>query len=390
MRTALLISRLKAGLKTALGPLLPFIHSLRSLPARLQAERAAALLHISEAKLAVFYLTRQFPQRPPLRTELAHGGEVKLTFLAESFPHSYPAASLLYTVSSVDHVAKTAIVRRAKENGLKVVLNQNGIAYQAWHGPDWEEPNRKMRAVYLQADFIVYQSEFCRLGAEKFLGKSTAPFQVIYNPVDLELYRPIQQTVQRNAPILLLGGNQFAPYRLEVAARVLEKLSRQLPAARLIVTGKLWGENQAISRQQAEAFLRGLGVLEQVEFTGPYSQEQAIQIFQRADILIHTQYNDASPAIIGEALASGLPVVYSASGGAPELVGPQAGIGLPVEASWEKISSPDPEKMAEAVLQVWEKQAQFREAARQFAQERFPLEKYIRAHREIFTRLLEK
>lgn len=388
MRTALLISRFKHGLRTALGPLLPFVRSLRTFPVRLRAKRLVAPIHVTPG-VSVCYLTSQFPTRPALRTESAHGGAVKLTFLAESFPHSYPNASLLYTVSSVDHVAKAMIVRKASQKGLKIILNQNGVAYLAWHGRGWEEPNRKMREVYEQADFIVYQSEFCRLGAEKFLGKSTAPYQVIYNPVDLGLYRPPEQKKQHKAPTLLLGGNQFSAYRLEVAAQTLKKLSQKLSGARLIVTGKLWGENQALSRQQAEAFLRGLGLLEQVEFTGPYSQEQAVQIFQHADILIHTQYNDASPTLIGEALASGLPVVFSASGGTPELVGPGAGIGIPVEASWEKISTPDPDQMAEAVRQIWEKQTLFSAAARQFAEEHFSLEKYIRAHREIFVRLLE-
>jgi glycosyltransferase involved in cell wall biosynthesis len=388
MRTALLISCLKAGLRATLGPFLPLVRAIRTLPKRLRADQHAAALR-GDSGISVCYLTSQFPGRPALQTEIAHGGAVKLTFLAEHFPHSYPRASLLYTVSSVDHVAKATIVRRAKRNGLKVILNQNGVAYPAWHGQGWEKPNRKMQEVYEQADFIIFQSEFCRLGAEKFLGKCTAPSRVIFNPIDLDLYRPLNQPVQHNAPILLLGGNQLATYRLEVAAQVLQRLSKHLPTTRLIVTGKLWGDNQAVSMHQAVSLLRELGIAEQVEFTGQYSQKEAVRIFQRADILIHTQYNDASPTLIGEALACGVPVVYSSSGGTPELVGAKAGIGIPVEKSWEKISTPDTEKMAKAVLLVWENHKIFRESARQFAEEQFPLKNFIRTHREIFMRLLE-
>jgi glycosyltransferase involved in cell wall biosynthesis len=388
MRIAFLISRIKDGMRIALGPLLPLVRSIRTLPGHLRAERRAAALHVNSG-VSVCYLTNQFPGRPALRTEIAHGGAVKLTFLAEHFPHSYPEASLLYTVSSVDHVGKAAIVRRAKQNGLKVILNQNGVAYPAWYGQRYEEPNQKMREVYEQANFIVFQSEFCRLGAEKFLGRCTVPSQIIFNPIDLDLYRPLDKPAQRIAPVLLLGGNQLAAYRLEVAARALQKLCKYIPSSRLIVTGKLWGDNQAISMNQAVSLLRGLGIAEQVEFTGPYSQKEAVQIFQRADILIHTQYNDASPTLIGEALACGVPVVYSSSGGTPELVGASAGIGIPVEESWEKISTPDPEKMAEAVLMIWENHKLYSESARHFAEEQFPLKKYIQAHHEIFMRLLE-
>jgi glycosyltransferase involved in cell wall biosynthesis len=388
MRTALLISYFKNGLRVALGPMLPWVRAMRTLPARLRAKRQASALR-NTSKISVCYLTRQFPNRPALRTEIAHGGEVKMTFLSETFAHSYPQSSLLYVVSSVDHIAKINIIQIAKQNGLKIILNQNGIAYQAWHGKGWEEPNRKMQMVYEQADFIVFQSEFCRLGAEKFLGKCTTPYRVIYNPIDLDLYHPLNKPIQHRAPILLLGGNQLVPYRLEVAAQVLQKLNKYFPSSRLIVTGKLWGDNQTISMQQAVLLLHKLGISEKVEFTGPYSQTDAVEIFQHADILIHTQYNDASPTLVGEALACGLPIVYSSSGGTPELIGTQAGIGIPVEKSWEKINTPDPEKMAEAVLKVWEKHNEFRESARQFAQKQFSLKNYIQAHQEIFMYLLE-
>ena len=379
---------LKAGLRKILGPILPQVRALRRLPARWQARRLAAPLTATR-DLSVCYLTSQFPNRPPLRNEIAHGGAVKLTFLAESFPHAFPAASLLYTVSSIPHPGQADIVRAARRKGLKVVLNQNGVAYPAWHGQGWEIPNQLQRESYLQADFIVYQSEFCRVGAEKFVGQSRAPWRVVYNPVDLELYRPRPQAEAHPAPILLLGGNQFNAYRVELAFQVLGRVCREIPGARLLVTGKLWGENQALAREEAEGWLRKLKLTEQVELIGPYSQAQATAIFQRADLLLHTQYNDASPTLISEALAAGLPVVYSASGGVPELVAPEAGIGIPVEASWEQISHPDPQKMAEAVLTVWEKHATYAAAARQSAEERFALADFITAHREIFAQVLD-
>jgi glycosyltransferase involved in cell wall biosynthesis len=205
----------------------------------------------------------------------------------------------------------------------------------------------------------------------------------------LDLYRVTKPYIQRSAPVLLLGGNQFAPYRLETAVHVLKIVCQQIPATRLIVTGKLWGENQAIARQQINSLIARLKLTEQIEFTGSYSQDQAASIFQRADIMIHTQYNDASPALIGEALACGIPLVYSASGGVPELVGSDAGIGIPVEQSWEKIHLADPNLMAEAVLRIYEKRQTYADAARQRAIEKFSLEKFIQLHREIFAQLLD-
>ena len=49
-------------------------------------------------------------------------------------------------------------------------------------------------------------------------------------------------------------------------------------------------------------------------------------------------------------MACGLPVVYPASGGTVELVGDEAGIGVPHPESWERDEPPSPEALAEAVV----------------------------------------
>ena len=388
MRSAGLISRLKQGLRTILGPLLPLVRSIRTFPERQRAKELAAALKCGEG-LSVCYLTSQFPVRPALRSEMANGGAVKLTFLAEHFPHSYPRASLLYTVSSVDHSGKTEIVRQTKQNGLKIVLNQNGVSYPAWGGKNWDEANAKMREVFKLADFIVFQSEFCRQGALKFLGDCTCPYQIIYNPVDIDLYQPAEKHEKKRGPVLLLGGNQYEKYRFESALESLRETLILLPDSSLIVTGRLWGEDQQASMEAAHRMLHNLNLVERVKFTGIYTQDSAPEIFQRADILLHTKYNDPSPNLIAEALASGLPVVYSASGGVPELTGPDAGVGIPVDISWDKISTPDPREMALGVQKVWENLPSYSEAARQRAVEKFSLDNFVTAHRELFARLLK-
>jgi glycosyltransferase involved in cell wall biosynthesis len=388
MRTALLFAQLKNGLRTILEPILPLIRSIRTRPQRLLAEKNANALQAGTG-ISVCYLTGQFPARPALRTEVTYGGAVKLTFLAESFPHSFPQSSLLYTVSSINHIAKTSIVRKARDKGIKIILNQNGVAFHAWHGRGWEESNNRLREVFNQADYIIYQSNFCQQCASIFLGSRDAPYQVIYNPVDTDLYQPSNRTPRRPGPILLLGGNQYEKYRFECAIQVLHQILSLLPDARLIITGALWGGNQQVSMDLAQKYLQKYGLQTRVEFTGSYSQVEALQIFQRADILIHTKFNDPSPNLIPEALASGLPVVYSASGGVPELVGPDAGIGIPVEQGWERISTPDPLQMAAGIQQIWGSLPVFAEAARQRAVEQFPLKKFIQAHREIFESLVD-
>ena len=100
------------------------------------------------------------------------------------------------------------------------------------------------------------------------------------------------------------------------------------------------------------ALVRDLDLDTAVEFVGPYTQAQAPALMQRADILLHTKYNDPCPTVVLEAMASGLPVVHSKSGGTPELVGNEAGIGIDAPLDWERDHPPSPDDLAAAVLAV--------------------------------------
>jgi glycosyltransferase involved in cell wall biosynthesis len=107
---------------------------------------------------------------------------------------------------------------------------------------------------------------------------------------------------------------------------------------------------------------------------------------QRADLLLHTKYNDPCPTVVLEALASGLPVVYSASGGVPELVGADAGIGIEAPLDWERDHPPSADRLADAVLAVDADLPDRADAARERAL-RFDSRGWIARHRAVFEQL---
>jgi glycosyltransferase involved in cell wall biosynthesis len=185
---------------------------------------------------------------------------------------------------------------------------------------------------------------------------------------------------------LLLGGTQYARYRVEAAIRALALLRRHTPDARLIIAGTLRWPSTKTPRADAEGLARELGTTTSVEFAGAYAQADAVRLYQRADILLHTKVNDPCPTVVIEALACGLPVVYSASGGVPELVGDEAGIGVRAEANWERDVPPDPEALAEGALQVWRELPRFSAAARRRAA-RFDIRPWVARHSDVFSKL---
>jgi glycosyltransferase involved in cell wall biosynthesis len=299
------------------------------------------------------------------------GGSGKFQRLAQRFPNSPDCFSVLYLGSTWLPRDLDPLLRFARARSIPVIVNQSGVAYPGWAGDETERINKPFRRALLAADHVLYQSEFCKRSADEFLGEPTGTWEVLYNAVDVEHFTP--GDAPAGDPVLLLAGDQTQAYRLEVALRTLA----HLPDARLIVTGRLVSDPQPL--------LRDLGLAERVEFTGRYAQDDAPALFRRAHVLLHTKVMDPCPTAVIEAMACGLPVVYSASGGTIELVGDDAGSGVTHPVSWECDEPPAPEAFASAVGDVLADRDRYADAARRRAVERFALGPWLDRHAELFT-----
>lgn len=312
----------------------------------------------------------------PKRSEPAHGGAVKLQALAETWPPT-ERFNVLYLVSSALPPRADRLLEVARERGAAVVWNQDGVAYRGWHGPGWERVNEPLAHGLHAADHVFFQSHFCRVASDRFLGARDGPAEVLSNPIDTRRFVVPERRDER--PTLLLGGNQYQRYRLEVAVRTLELLPDEW---RLLVGGRLsWDPDPARVQRDAAALLGD----PRIEVAGPYTQAEAPALLGRAHVLLHPKYNDPCPGVVLEALACGLPVVHSASGGTPELVG-DAGVGVEAPLDWERDHPPDPEELAAAVLACSERWPELSAAARERA-EQFDVRPWLERHRAVFEAL---
>jgi glycosyltransferase involved in cell wall biosynthesis len=308
------------------------------------------------------------------------GGTSKFQKLARRFPNRPTDFTLLYLGSSALPRDLRPLLALAARRRIPVVVNQDGVGYPGWAGNRVDEVNAPLRRALAAATHVVYQSEFCKRSADRFLGRPAGSWEVLANSVDVARFTPGDPPP--GGPVLLLGGDQTQAYRLELALRTLAEVARTHAGVQLVVTGRTVTELEPLATR--------LGVAGRVTVTGRYAQREAPALYRAAHLLLHTKVNDPCPNVVLEGLASGLPVVYPASGGTVELVGDDAGIGVPHPDGFERDEPPSPVELGRAVVAALASRERLGRAARARAVERFPLERWLDRHAVLFEELLSR
>ena len=311
------------------------------------------------------------------------GGQIKLIPLRQRFPERFDAFNLVYLVSSALPPHAEEIVAAAKSKGAKLVWNQNGIAYPGCYGDFYPWFNRRMAALRSQADYIFNQSEFSRHGADRYLGASSAPSEICLNPVDIGMFSPGGPALEQEPWQILAAGTSHALYRTKSALDTLRVLLARGRPAHLTIAGEFRWKGAA-----AQVCKEMEGIREHVTLLPPFLQIAAPAIYRQAHVLLHTKFNDPCPTVPIEAMACGVPVVGTHSGGMPELFSKECGILVPITQSWTRDIAGDPGRLADAVERTMENHAAMSRAAREHAVRAFDLARWLARHDGVFRSLL--
>lgn len=313
------------------------------------------------------------------------GGQVKLIHLRERFPEQLGGFNCIYIVSSALPPYAEDLVRWAKARGCRFVLNQNGVAYRSWCGDYYPWFNIPLRNLLGLADYVVYQSEFCREYADRYLARTNAPSSILFNPVNVHNFSPPAQSPDLSRWELLAAGTSHHFYRVQASLDCLALLLAQGRVARLTIAG---GFKWANAEAEVDAYVAAKNLAPHVRFLPPFTQSEAPEIYRQAHVLIHPKYKDPCPTVPMEAMASGLPVIGSRSGGMPELVPASAGLLVDVPDDDDRDHGPNPEALAEAVTCIMESREAYAAAAREHAVRSFDRDPWLDAHEKIFREAL--
>jgi glycosyltransferase involved in cell wall biosynthesis len=218
--------------------------------------------------------------------------------------------------------------------GCPVVVSEHFTAFQRGlvRGVD----RRVARYCFRHADLVCPVSHDLRRQLESV--EPRGRYRVVANVVDTTLFHPAVRPQPRGGPLRLLNVASLDEKKRH--ADLLQALAR-LRARGTTATLDIIGAGGL--EPQLRLQVRQLGLGEVVRFLGSRSPAEVAERMRESDLFVLPSRFENLPAVLLEAMASGLPAVATAVGGVPEIVDAQAGLLVPAG---------DPQGLAAAIESV--------------------------------------
>jgi len=172
---------------------------------------------------------------------------------------------------------------------------------------------------------------------------------VVPNVVDVDAFASGTEIAARDAGELLWVGGRKMGKGTDVLLVAFARLRASRPDLRLRLIGRAPSENE---EQRLQALARDLGVADAVAFEAQASRAMVAAAMARATVFVHPSPAETFGVVAAEALAAGLPVAATPSGGVEEIVGRDGRFG-------EIAGDPGPEALAVAVARVLDRPSRF-------------------------------
>jgi glycosyltransferase involved in cell wall biosynthesis len=280
-------------------------------------------------------------------------------------------------------------LQHARRYRKPIIQRLDGVWY--WSVAGWKYPLLNAKATYIRhlfADLTIYQSEYSKQCAQRFLGKKENDRSaIIYNGVDLGHFAPVGEKLPMrdnpNQQVFLTASAFRRTDQILPLIAALELYRKRVNMnCKLVIAGSFVGEVADIpDRYQSAQYLQFLGKVKNADLP---AYERA------ADVFVFSHLNPPCPNNIIEAMACGLPICGYADGAMAELVvHGENGLLLTVQGTgfWRKRTI-DPAAFAHNLADVIQHAKKFGQASRRLAEKRFGLDTMIDQYTQAFKELV--
>lgn len=317
------------------------------------------------------------------------GHNVRTRRMIGAFGNHLVSPNLVYAQSAWNAAALRGAQAFGRSGRGPLVFNQNGWYFPAWFNGDCRAANARLVATQRVADYVIFQSRFCLEAGIALTGYCPPNYEILHNGVPA-VADPVEYRGDGKSCWLAAVFTPDYEHVLRPTLMAFDLLRRRLPrnrVPRLRLAGQLHPLTVRaawfIELKRLLASLEADGIC---EWLGTYRMDQLPSLMAGTDVALHLKYKDPCPNAVIERMRHGVPHVFSASGGTPELVG-DAGLPIAVADQWDEAVAVEVEALAETVTTALNQAT----ALRRRVMERralFDWGAYVDRHREIFADLL--
>jgi phosphatidyl-myo-inositol dimannoside synthase len=169
-----------------------------------------------------------------------------------------------------------------------------------------------LRRVWNGARAVIAISKAHRDLAHAFMPE--IPIRIIHNGVDLDEFTPAMPRSMEAPVRILCSGRLIERKGQHYLLRAFARLHRDHPDAVLVLAGT--GDHEPALKRLADE----LTIAHRVTFLGYVERERMPAVYADADLFVLPSMSEGMSMALLEAMAAGLPVVVTATGGSEELV----------------------------------------------------------------------
>jgi glycosyltransferase involved in cell wall biosynthesis len=239
-----------------------------------------------------------------------------------------------------------AAARLAERLGLPLVVTEHDSGIAGRLGD--ERARAAYRALFGPGRRVLAVSEALARRVGDLVGLPDGSVGVIPNVVDVAAFRPVGAG-ERNPDELLWVGSRQARKGTDVLLEAFGRLRTTRPALRLRLIGRPFS---AAEEARLKALARDLQISEAVAFEPAADRATVADAMARAALFVHPSPLETFGVVAVEALASGLPIAATPSGGVDEIVGRDGRFG-------EVATAIDAPALADAIVRALDRRSSF-------------------------------